>query len=97
MAKSSRPQLVMRATASGSPRPQSLLLVRHEVARVEWIHRLEVDDVEGVAQACARWPVPDLTCVAGNGGVRSSGDQAQGLLFHPVATGEGEDRKGERQ
>jgi hypothetical protein len=31
-------------------RPQSRLLVRHEVARVEWIHRLEVDDVEGVAQ-----------------------------------------------
>jgi hypothetical protein len=69
--------------------------VRHEVARVEWIHRLEVDDVEDVAQVRVRWPVPSLTCVAGNGGVRSSGDQAQGLLFHPAATGEGEDRTGE--
>jgi hypothetical protein len=78
-------------------RAQSRFPVRHEVARVEWIHRLEVDDVEGVARASARWPVPSLTCVAGNGGVRSSGDQAQGSLFHPAATGEGEDRTGEHK
>ena len=91
------PSRTMRAWTTTVPHPYSRRCVRHEVARVEWIHRLEVDDVDGVARACARWPVPSLTCVAGNGGVRSSGDQAQGLLFHPAATGEGEDRTGEYQ
>src|ERR1035437_44268 len=48
------------------------------------------DDVEGVAQARARWPVPTPTCVVRLlvGGVRSSG-KAQGRPFHQGVTGEG--------
>jgi hypothetical protein len=38
---------------------------------------------------------PALTCVAGDGGVRSSGSKPKGRPFHPGVTGEGEDRTGE--
>jgi hypothetical protein len=32
--------------------------VRHEVARVGWIHRLETEEVEDAARSGARWPIP---------------------------------------
>jgi hypothetical protein len=50
-----------------------------------------------VAPGQCSGPVPSLTCAAGNGGVRSSGGQAQGVPSHPGPTGEGEDRTGERE
>ena len=34
--------------------------------------------VGGVVPGSARWPVPALACVAGNGGVRSSGFKPEG-------------------
>jgi hypothetical protein len=79
----------MCGTATRQSRPQSRRPVRHEVARVEVLSGyigMELDDVEREAQVRARWPVPNLTCVAGDGGVRSSGDQARGLLFHPASS-----------
>jgi hypothetical protein len=48
--------------------------VRHEVARCEWARRKEVDcDVDCVVRGKYSMPVPAWTCVAGDGGVRSSG------------------------
>ena len=63
--------------AGGEPlaillRPGNAGSVRHEVAQVEWIHREEAADAEGVIPGQCPRPVPALTCVAGNGGVRSS-------------------------
>ena len=46
------------------------------------------------SQASARGPVLALTCVAGNGGVRSSGESRR-LLVHPGEYGREEDRTGE--
>jgi len=46
------------------------------------------------SQASARGPVLALTCVAGNGGVRSSGESRR-LLAHPGEYGREEDRTGE--
>jgi hypothetical protein len=46
------------------------------------------------SQAGARWPVLALTCVAGNGGVRSSGESRR-LFVHPGEYGREEDRTGE--
>src|SRR5688500_2525753 len=40
-------------------------------------------DAGCVAPGLCSWPVPSLTCAAGNGGVRSSGGQAQGALCQP--------------
>ena len=47
-----------------------------------------VDD-DSEFRISVRRSVPALTCVAGNGGVRSIRGEAQGCPFHPGATGEG--------
>jgi SRSO17 transposase len=47
--------------------------LRHEVARGEWVRRLEGRDVvDGVTSSLCLWLVPTVTCVAGDGWVRSS-------------------------
>ncbi len=53
-------------------------------------------DSEGVVPGQCLGPVPTLTCVVGNRGVRSSGGQAQGRPVHVGVTGEGEGWTGER-
>ncbi len=69
--------------------------VRCEVARFErtlWIGGLA--DVERIVPGSCSWPVPAPTCVASNGGVRSSGESPRA----PVPSGghrRGEDRTGE--
>ena len=40
---------------------------------------------------------PPLTCVAGNGGVRSSGKMPKDTRSHPGVTGEGKTGWGERE
>ncbi len=51
------------------------------------------DHVGDVAPGQCSRPVSALTCVAGNGGVRSSGFEAQGPLPHPGATGKEKTRR----
>ncbi len=52
----------------------------------KWHVELEVGDVvDDVARVSVRWPVPVLTCVAGNGGVRSSGKKPKRPLIRPGA------------
>ncbi len=62
--------------------------MRHEVVRVEWTHLGRSGD-EVSSGSVSVWPAPALTCVAGNGGVRSSEFMPEGSPFHPGATGEG--------
>lgn len=52
---------------------------------LDW--RAYVDDSE--LRISVRGSVPTLTCVAGDGGVRSIRGEAQGRPLHPGATGEG--------
>jgi hypothetical protein len=47
------------------------------------------DDVGGVAPGQCSGPVPALTCVAGNCGVRSSGKKPKRVPFHPGAQARG--------
>ena len=47
------------------------------------------DDVGGVAPGQCSRPVPALTCVAGNCGVRSSGKKPKRVPFHPGAQARG--------
>lgn len=53
------------------------------------LFRWRIGDDDDVAPDECSTPVPALTCVAGNGGVRSSGFKPAGPLLHPVVTGEG--------
>jgi hypothetical protein len=65
-------------------------VVRHEVAGGEWARWLgNADEVGDVAPGQCSRPVSALTCVAGNGGVRSSGFKLKGFPLHPGATGKG--------
>src|SRR5436190_20419818 len=47
------------------------------------------DEVGDVAPGQCSRPVSALTCIAGNGGGRSSGFKPKGSPLHPGATGEG--------
>jgi len=70
---------------------QAVPQLRHEVARREWMRRLEVRfDAEDVARVSALRPVPTVTCVPVSwaGGCEAHG-KAQGPLIRPGATGEG--------
>jgi hypothetical protein len=55
--------------------------LRHEVARGEWVRRLEGRDVvDGVTSSLCLWLVPTVTCVAGDGWVRSSRESPRALV-----------------
>jgi hypothetical protein len=72
--------------AAGGWRKGVARALRHEVARVERASWEGSADVEGIAPKQCSSFVFSLTCVADNGGVRSSGGQAQGRPLHPGAT-----------
>lgn len=56
----------------------------------KWRVELEVGgDVDDVARASVRWPVPTRACVAGNGGVRSLGAETEATLDPSGGVGEG--------
>ena len=54
-----------------------------EVAREEWLCRLEAQFDEGVTRSSVEWIVPALACVMGDRGVRSPGKKPKG----PVPSG----------
>ena len=59
----------------GRPKSDKLdAVVRREVARCEWLRRLEARLMRGVIRSSVRGTVPALACVAGNCGVRSPGE-----------------------
>jgi hypothetical protein len=49
-----------------------------EVARSEWLYRLEAQFDEGVTRSNVEWIVPALACVMGDCGVRSPGKKPKG-------------------
>lgn len=64
--------------------------LRHEVAYCERTRRSEVRrDVGCVVPGECSGPVPALTCVASNCGVRSSGKKPKRVPFHPGGAGKG--------
>ena len=60
-----------------------------EVARDEWLHRLEAQFDEGVIWSSVEWIVPALACVMGDRGVRSPGKKPKPFTFHPGMAGKG--------
>jgi len=52
--------------------------VRHEVARIEWLHRSEGLLMVVLPRKVPSMPVPTSTCAAGDGGVRSSRRKPKG-------------------
>ena len=68
-----------------------LFAVRREVARIEWTTGLEIDGCElsGSSRSVLDGLSPALTCAAGDGGVRSSGESRSGARSIRVAAGEG--------
>src|SRR6266496_2361461 len=71
------------ATWTGTRTCDTRLHVASECA--DW----RADDVGGVAPGQCSRPVPALTCVAGNCGVRSSGKKPKRVPFHPGAQARG--------
>src|SRR5215212_6588799 len=76
-----------RACCSSVTTGQKMCDARPHVASelVDW----RTDDVGDVAPGPCSRPVPALTCVAGNRGVRSSGKKPKQALFRPGCAGEG--------
>jgi transposase len=75
---------------SGSLGGRPHLPLRHEVPLCEWTRGLEADDVGRVVPGACSRPGPALSCAAGNGGVRSTGESPRASRPIRGVTGEGQ-------